>query len=293
MSGEAITLGAVRRMAVRRLAAAFGSDGTPALDARLLIAAVLGIEANNLVLADYRTVTMAEMERIDAYLERRLAGEPVARILGAKEFWGLSFALSPDTLVPRPDTETLVEVVLAYFERRGGPERALRVVDIGTGSGAILVALFSALPNILGLGVDLSEGAARMARDNAERLGFGERGLFVCGSFGEMCGGADVIVSNPPYIQSDIIDTLSPEVRDYDPRLALDGGADGLDAYRVLIADLERLMAPEGAAFFEIGYDQAEAVSELATHAGFGVTLHRDLAGHDRVVEIGRLSAAF
>ncbi|HWJ72175.1 MAG TPA: peptide chain release factor N(5)-glutamine methyltransferase [Kaistia sp.] len=285
MSGDAVTLGAVRRLAAKRLTEAETVD-TPALDARLLIAAVVGMAPNELVLADYRAVSMDEIARIDAMLERRAAGEPVARILGAREFWGLSFNLQPATLVPRPDSETVIEAALGFVDRTGGRERPLRLVDIGTGSGALLVALLSELPNAVGLGIDLSEAAARAARDNAGRLGFGGRSLFVCGDFAACARSADVVVSNPPYIESAGIATLPAEVRDFDPRLALDGGADGLDAYRAIIPPLTALLDPAGAAFLEIGFDQGDAVQRLAVEAGFAAALHRDLSGHDRVVEV-------
>lgn len=289
MSGEGLTLGAVRRLAAKRLSAASSVDGTPALDSRLLIAAVLGIEANRLSLFDYRTVTRAEQARIDAYLDRRIAGEPVARIMGFREFYGLPIGLSAATLVPRPETEVLVEAVLAWFDRHGGRERVLRIVDLGTGSGAIPIALASALPDVSLLGVDLSEAAAATARDNAERLGFADRCLFARGDWTSGVGVADVIVSNPPYIKSNVLPELTREVREWDPPLALDGGEDGLDAYRRIIADLDRVLAPGGAVFLEIGYDQSSAVASLLEAAGFVPSFHRDLAGWNRVVEAERL----
>jgi release factor glutamine methyltransferase len=290
MSGEALTLGALRRMAAKRLSAVFGSEGTPALDSRLLIAAVLDIEPNRLSLFDYRAVSGAERARIEDYLDRRIAGEPVARIIGTREFWGLPIGLSAATLVPRPDTEILVEAVLAWFDRHGGRERVRRVVDLGTGSGAILLALASALPEITALGIDLSEEAVRTARDNAEHLGLADRCLFVRGDWSQAAAGADIVVSNPPYIQSGVMPGLPREVRDYDPSLALDGGADGLDAYRAILADLRRVLVPGGALFLEIGFDQDRAVSELVEAEGFATTLHRDLAGWNRVVEAERIS---
>ncbi|WEK50554.1 MAG: peptide chain release factor N(5)-glutamine methyltransferase [Candidatus Kaistia colombiensis] len=288
MSLRPATLGAARRAAAKRLAAELGPDATPALDARLLVAAAIGIAPDQLLLVDDRELSEAERRAIDAALDRRLAGEPVARIVGEREFWGLSFRLSEATLVPRPDTETLVEATLAWIDRTHGRDKPLRIVDIGTGSGAILIALLSELPQSIGLGIDLSEEAARTARANAARLGFADRSLFTRGSWAESCGPVDVIVSNPPYIESGVIQTLDREVKDHDPVLALDGGDDGLDAYRAIVADLSRLMRPGGAAFFEIGYDQGRALSLLATRAGFVVAVHTDLAGHDRVVELIR-----
>jgi len=288
MIDQVATLGAVRRAAAKRLTAELGADATPALDARLLVAGALGIAPDRLVLTEDRALSEAEIRAIDAAIERRIAGEPVARILGEKEFWGLTFQLAEATLVPRPDTETLVEATLAWIDRTHGRDKPLRIVDIGTGSGAILIALLSELPHATGLGVDLSEQAARAARANAERLGVADRSLFIRGSWGESSAPADVIVSNPPYIRSGVIQTLDREVRDHDPMMALDGGDDGLDAYRAIAADLDRLMRSDGAAFFEIGFDQGQALLALAAQAGFEAAVHADLAGHDRVVELHR-----
>ncbi len=287
MSEPAVTLGSIRRLAAKRLAEA-GSVETPALDARLLIASVVGMSPNELVLADYRAVSVEELARIDGLLARRAGGEPVARIIGSREFWGLSFHLAPETLVPRPDSETVIEAALAFVDRTGGRARPLSIVDIGTGSGALLIALLAELPEAIGLGIDLSEGAARAARENAARLGVGSRSLFVTGDFGAAAAPADVILSNPPYIESEVIAGLQAEVRDFDPRLALDGGADGLDAYRVIVPALEAQLRPGGSAFVEIGFDQAGAVTRLAVAAGLATSVHRDLAGHDRVVELTR-----
>lgn len=289
MSNPAATLGSARRAAATRLAAGLGADATPALDARLLVAGALGISPDRLIFVDDRELSEVESRAIDRALDRRLAGEPVARILGEKEFWGLTFRLADATLVPRPDTETLVEATLDWIDRTHGRDKPLRIVDIGTGSGAILIALLSALPSASGLGIDLSEEAARAARDNAERLGFADRSLFVRGSWSASSGAVDVIVSNPPYIESGIIQSLDREVKDHDPLLALDGGEDGLDAYRAILEDLDRVMKPGGAAFFEIGYDQAQALVLLASSVGLAAKVHSDLAGHDRVVELHRL----
>lgn len=289
MTGVAATLFAARQSAAKRLAAGLGADATPALDARLLIAAAIGVAPDQLLFLDDRLLSEPEIRAIEQAILRRLAGEPVARIVGEKEFWGLSFRLSEATLVPRPDTETLVEATLAWIDRRGRHDEALRIVDIGTGSGAILIALLSALPNAIGLGIDLSEQAARTARDNAERLGVADRSRFIVGAWSDSCGQFDVIASNPPYIVRDVIRTLDQEVRDHDPMLALDGGMDGLDAYRAILHDLERVMAPKGATFLEIGFDQAAALRAMARSVGLDASVHPDLAGHDRVVELHRI----
>jgi release factor glutamine methyltransferase len=288
MTARPTMLTAVRQDVARRLAAGLAGDATPALDARLLVAAVLGVAPERLVLADDRALSQSELDAIERSVARRLAGEPVARIVGVKEFWGLDFHLADATLVPRPDTETLVEVALAWIDRQGRRDAPLRLVDIGTGSGAILVALLSELPNAVGVGIDLSEEAARMARENADRLGCGSRSQFVRGRWAESCGPFEVVVSNPPYIASRVIETLEREVKDHDPMLALDGGADGLDAYREILGDLDRVLAPHGAAFLEIGFDQAAALAVLAHETRFEASVHRDLAGQDRIVALSR-----
>ncbi|MBH0237359.1 peptide chain release factor N(5)-glutamine methyltransferase [Methylobrevis sp. L22] len=275
----------------RRLAEA-GID-TASLDIRLLAGRVLGVDAAGLLAHDGPLGAAAAAD-ITAMVDRRLAGEPVARILGDWEFWGLPFVLSPATLVPRPDTETLVEAVLDLV--RGGavpgagPDGAgLTVVDLGTGSGAILVALLSELGAAEGLGVDLSEEALSTARLNAARNGVAGRSLFCRGSWLDaVTGPFSLVVSNPPYIESADIDGLAPEVARHDPRLALDGGADGLDAYRVIAAGAAARLVPGGVLALEIGWRQAVTVTEILADAGFAaITVRRDLAGHDRVV-IGR-----
>ena len=228
----------IPRRARRALAARFKSAGIDSaeLDARLLIGAVLNLDLTGIITEASRTLTPGEASRLEAFADRRLAGEPVARILGTKEFWGLPLNLSPATLVPRPDTETLVELALEML-RDGGPKHhPLRIADLGTGTGAILLALLSELPDATGIGTDISAEALKTAQDNAISLGFSGRAAFIrCNFAAALSGPFDLIVSNPPYIRTSDIAGLAPEVRDHDPRLALDGGADGLEAYRVLI----------------------------------------------------------
>ncbi len=229
-----------------------------------------------------RVLTRAEADRLDAVLARRLAHEPVARILGTKEFWSLPLRITPDVLVPRPDTETVVEAALAVAPR----DRARRIVDLGTGSGAILLALLAELPAAIGIGTDRSARALAVARRNAESLGLAGRAHFVACQFGEAVAGAcDLVVSNPPYIPTGDIAALAAEVRDFDPRLALDGGPDGLGAYRAIARDAARRLAPGGWLALEIGIGQAEAVTELLAQHGLEVPQppRRDLAGHPRV----------
>jgi release factor glutamine methyltransferase len=282
---RATTIGALRRAVAERLRTALaggGRTGSPDLDARLLVAEAARLDPLTLPARDDMRADPEVVARAHAFAERRLAGEPVARILGRKEFWGLDFVLSPATLEPRPDSETLVEAALG-FARGRGLARA-RILDLGTGSGAILLALLSELPQAIGVGTDLSAEAATTARANAVRLGLGSRARFVVGEWAAMIGGQfDIVVANPPYIPSGEIGGLDLEVRAHDPRSALDGGADGLDAFRAIIADVGRVLVPDSAVFLEIGVGQGESVAALAWAAGFTVRFVRDLAGIDRV----------
>jgi release factor glutamine methyltransferase len=257
------------------------------LDARILVGAALGLDLTGVIAAAGRLVTATEAARLEDFARRRLTGEPVARILGAKEFWGLPLQLSAATLVPRPDTETVVELALEMSRAAPRPDHRLRIADIGTGSGAILLALLSELPDAYGLGTDISAAALRTAKTNAARLGFGPRADFVaCDYAAALSGTFDLIVSNPPYIRSAEIADLATEVRDHDPPRALDGGTDGLDAYRALIPQAARLLAQHGALVVEVGHGQSGDIEGLMTAAG--LTLERppkaDLAGIHRAV---------
>ncbi len=289
---ETLTYGTLRRRVTRQLEQAFAADGrigTAALDARLLVAYAAGREANSIAIFDALSVPPETEERVAAYIERRIAGEPVARILGEKEFWGLPFSLSLDTLVPRPDTETVVAAALAAVDETGGRDRPLTVLDLGTGSGAILLALLSELPQATGVGADYAPGAVAAARDNADRLGFTERTRFVVSDWGRaLAGGFDLVVANPPYIVSGEIEGLPVEVWAFDPYLALDGGPDGLAAYRAIVADAGRLLSASGRVFLEVGAGQAQAVQDMVAEAGFDSLIHADLAGIERVVELRR-----
>ncbi|TNC09697.1 peptide chain release factor N(5)-glutamine methyltransferase [Methylobacterium terricola] len=273
------------RIAARARAAdllAAGGIETAALDARILVEEALGLTATDLALRGTGPVGVEGAERLTASLARRLAGEPVARIIGAWEFWGLPFGLSPDTLVPRPDTETLVEAALGLGLDPGGSHR---LADLGTGSGCILVALLTEWPSAHGLGLDRSHGALVTARANAARNGVADRAAFVAGDWAAaLAGPFDLVVANPPYIASAVIAGLSGEVRDHDPRLALDGGPDGLDAYRTILAQVPRLLAPGGHLLVEIGYDQEASLRSLAAAHGLSARVVCDLAGHPRVV---------
>jgi release factor glutamine methyltransferase len=279
-----------RAQALRDLRQALNDAGfeTAALDARLLVLAALGISPTALITDADAPLADAEIERLAAFARRRLAHEPVARIVGEREFWGLPFRLSPETLVPRPDTETVVETVLDFLPQRQVP---LTMADFGTGSGCLLVALLHELPNAEGLGVDLSFDALVTARGNAEANGVGARAWFVLSRWANALQGRfDLIVSNPPYIASGVVPSLDREVREHDPVLALDGGPDGLDAYRIILGEAGRLLKPEGLLVVEIGYDQAEDLKGLAGRHGLDVLEVRpDLSGHPRCVAMRRL----
>jgi release factor glutamine methyltransferase len=286
------TVGALHRSASQRLKCAFAEDDRLAaadLDARLLVGHALGLDASGLIAHADRQVGESDVARVLALVERRIAGEPVARIVGEKEFWSLSLHLSPETLVPRPDTETVVEAALAWARREGRARDPLTILDLGTGTGAILLALLSELPQASGIGVDIAEGAARTASANALRLGFGDRARFAVADWtAGIAGRFDIVVSNPPYIKIGDIPELPLEVSRYDPQIALDGGADGLDAYRAILARLDGILAANGAAFLEVGAGQAQPVSESAELIGFEADRHKDLVGIDRVVELRR-----
>ncbi|MCA8932955.1 MAG: peptide chain release factor N(5)-glutamine methyltransferase [Rhodospirillaceae bacterium] len=278
--------------AVRRLAAASVDDGdadaeAPAREARLLVAAALGLDRLALITERDRPVDAAGRTAVDRLLERRVAGEPVSRILGKREFWGLDFVLGPDTLDPRPDSETVVEAALACTAARA--DAPLAVVDLGTGSGCLLLAILSERPNAYGIGVDRSPGAVRIASANAFRLQIEAQAGFFVGDWATAlaAGSADLVVANPPYIRRDALAGLDWAVRGYDPAAALDGGTDGLDAYRDIVADLPRLLRPDGCAVLEIGHDQADAVAEIVNSAGMAVaSIQPDLAGRNRAVVV-------
>ena len=271
----------------RRLAHTFRTAGldTAELDARILIGHALGLNHTQLAAASQRMPSADECELVATLGARRLQGEPVARILGEKEFWGLTLGLSPETLVPRPESETVVEAALTAVGRRTRP---MILADLGTGSGALLLALLSELPQAFGFGTDLGVGALATARDNAARLGLDARAGFVaCDYARALSGPFDCIVCNPPYIATYEIATLSPEVRDYDPRLALDGGVDGLDGYRAIAADAPRLLAPGGSLVVELGAGLADRVGIIMSVKG----LMPDGPGHFDVAGINRAMA--
>jgi release factor glutamine methyltransferase len=275
--------------AASKLAAAGIAE--PRLEARVLVTAALGLSREALLAHGDKAVPSIEAVRLSDYVARRAAGEPTARILGHKEFWSLDFEVTADTLIPRPETETLIEAALASFSDRRAP---LAVLDLGTGTSCLLLALLSELPQAQGVGVDINPAAVAVARRNAERLGLANRATIVEGDFaGELAAIVgdrrfDIILSNPPYIRDGDIAGLAPEVARFEPRLALSGGADGLAAYRALARGLSGLLAPGGRAFLEIGQGQAEAVGKLMADADLAILACRaDLAGIVRCLAVG------
>jgi release factor glutamine methyltransferase len=260
-----------------------------ALDARVLVLDALGIDRTSAIADPKREVEADAVNRARDHLARRLRGEPVSRILGRREFYGRDFIITPATLDPRPDTETVVETALRLLSGMSSP----CILDLGTGSGAILVTLLCEIASAMGTGTDSSAAALEVACANARRLGVGERAAFMVADWvAGIDGRFDLIVSNPPYIRRAAIATLEIGVRDHDPLEALDGGPDGLDAYRRIAADAASVLVPGGALVLEIGSEQAgDVISTFGEHGYFCEKVARDLAGRDRVVVLKRHDA--
>jgi release factor glutamine methyltransferase len=280
------TLAEAQREVSSRLAPAGVPE--PRREARLLVAAATGLSQAALIADPERPISQSEAGRLAELARRRAAREPLSRILGWREFWSLRFALGPDTLDPRPDSETLIEAALDWLG--SGRTRPLKVLDLGSGTGCLLLALLSELPAAEGLGIDASAGAVAAARHNAQALGLGPRTRFVTGIWGEGIEERfNIILCNPPYVAADEIARLEPEVARFDPKLALCGGADGLDSYRVLARQLPGLLAPDGGAFVEIGLGQAAAARSLFEAGGLAVLASRsDLAEVPRCLVLGQ-----
>jgi release factor glutamine methyltransferase len=282
--------------ALARAARALRAGGveTPALDARVLLCQATGLSHEALIAHGRALLEPDAAARLDSYIARRLAREPVSRIRGFREFYGRSFRIDAQTLDPRPDTETLIEAALDLVAQNGWRQCKLKILDLGTGSGCILLTLLAELPRAEGLGTDISEGALRTAAGNARRLGLGFHARFVAADWLQGVDGRfDLIVSNPPYIASAEIAGLTPEVAAHDPRLALDGGPDGLNAYKRIAREVLGALRPGGRLLVEIGAAQGEAVPDLLCAAGLEVWddgIRRDLAGRPRCVLAGRSS---
>jgi release factor glutamine methyltransferase len=272
----AITVAQALRDAASRLD---GIADNPRLEARLLLAHALGIGQNVLIRDPSRLIDTIGFETL---LARRTAHEPLALIVGHREFWSLDFQVSPATLIPRPDSETLIEAALEVFAGRKPPAN---ILDLGTGTGCLLLALLKEFPTAFGIGLDLNQGAAALARANATRLGLIDRCGFVAGDWTNPLSEAfDLIVCNPPYIKGADIPSLMPEVAQYEPRRALDGGADGYDAYRTILPQLTHHLRPEGTAILELGLGQSNYIKELAREVGLDGSLRLDLAEIPRAI---------
>lgn len=276
------------------------------LEARILVAHALHLERVDLLARMGCEISDEDLQRMEPYIARREKREPVSRIVGQREFWSLSFLLNEATLDPRPESETLIEMALSMIRRPDlggsslgdahatpGPEAPLRILDLGTGSGCLLLTLLHVIPEACGTGIDIAPRAVEQAQDNAKMLKLSKRANFAVADWNSdtlasISGSRprfDLIVSNPPYIAREEVPTLMPEVRDYDPRTALDGGEDGLDHYRRLIPQLPALLAPNGCAVFEVGRGQAKDVAGMFAEAGFSnVSTRRDLMGIERCV---------
>jgi release factor glutamine methyltransferase len=280
---DALTVAGARRMLAEKFRAV-GID-SPELDARILVGHALALDHASLAAAAARVLSADEKNAIAALAHRRLAHEPVARVIGCKEFWSLNLRVNAATLVPRPETETVVEAALAAIDADGPRSRMLRIADLGTGSGALLLALLTELPNAIGIGTDTSLDALVVARNNAQRLRVAHAAFVACDMAAALGGPFDLIVSNPPYIASRDIAALAPEVRDFDPRSALDGGPEGLDGYRVIAATVPALLGPRGTLVVELGSGQATAVAVLFSEVGLGPSPPcRDLHGVPRAL---------
>jgi len=282
------TLGPLLREARHRLA--FAGVADPALDARLIVEHFSGTNRTQAIADPGLTVAPEAIAAIDAALRRRAAGEPVHRILGYREFYGLRLKLSPETLEPRPDTETLVEAVLPFAKAMAERLGECRILDLGTGTGAIALALLSAVPGAIATGVDISEGALATAMRNAGELGLARRFEALKSDwFAKVSGRYHVIAANPPYIPRQDIGNLQDEVRDFDPLLALDGGADGLGPYRIIAAEAAVFLEAEGWIAVEIGHTQQSEVTVIFAAAGYELAgAFRDLGGNDRVLVFER-----
>lgn len=280
--------GASIEQAVRLVAQAFELAGIDdaLIDARALVGHALELTRAQLISQSDRPLEARDVNAIAALAARRIKREPVSRIIGHREFWNLDLHVSPDVLVPRPETETVVEAALDMVVRGGRRLEKLHLLDIGTGTGALLLALLQELPNATGVGTDLSEAAIAIAHGNAARNALAARASFIVCHFADGVEGPfDLVVSNPPYIPHAQIASLMPEVRDYDPPMALDGGADGLDAYRAIARDARRLLAPGGQLIVELGIGQESAVTAVFEAAGLTVPPVRpDLAGLPRAL---------
>ena len=263
----------------------FAEVDTPELDARIIIAERTAFDWSDIIAKPGSPISAEEQRNIASDVEQRISGKPISRIYRQREFWGLPFHISEHTLDPRPDTELIIDLAINRIKDRNTP---LKILDLGTGSGCILISLLSEFPNATGIGTDISPEAIKVAHKNAKENQCDDRVSFLCGSWLEPVNKKfDLIVSNPPYISNQVIESLSKEVKNHDPILALQGGDGGLDPYKIIFPQLKNFLNEGGFALFEIGYDQADDVMRLVEDSGFAQrTVHEDLAGNPRVVDI-------
>ena len=261
---------------------------TPDVDARALIMAATGFSHTDMIMRGKECPRADILDGIACYAARRLAGEPIDHILGYREFYGRRFKVTKDVLSPRPETEMLVDAALGILKDKPPSFMKPRILDLGTGSGAIIISILAEAKNVEGVAIDLSQAALDTAKENAAAQTVEERLTFLQGSWfapvSDQC--FDIILSNPPYITAAAMEGLDIEVKDFDPDLALRGGEDGLTAYRAIIAEAANHLSPHGVLLFEIGYDQGRSVSDLLSRAGFGdISVQKDLSSHDRMIK--------
>ncbi|MBR72109.1 MAG: protein-(glutamine-N5) methyltransferase, release factor-specific [Rhodospirillaceae bacterium] len=256
----------------------------PGVDARALLSEVRSFSRKNVFFGGKDIISEIELEKYSGYLERRLLGEPVAYIIGKKEFWSLDFAVNRSTLIPRPDSETLVEAVINYLYEAAIPNP--KILDLGTGTGCLLISILSEFPEALGFGVDIDEAASNIARNNAIQHGLQTRALFYVGNWGEAFrNGVDIIISNPPYVANDKAQTLSKDIIEFEPNIALFAGSDGLNSYREIVCGLDDILVPGGRIFVEIGFRQSQKVKRIFKNEGYMLMgSWSDLAGIERCV---------
>ncbi|NCT40650.1 MAG: peptide chain release factor N(5)-glutamine methyltransferase [Alphaproteobacteria bacterium] len=261
------------------------SEKTSDLEARIILKERSDVSWADIITRPDDLIDDNAMALIERDLEQFQSGKPLSRIYGKREFWGLEFSIDEHTLDPRADSETLIEVALAHYKNKPAPKT---ILDLGTGSGCLLLALLSEFKSAKGIGVDISEGAVKAAQNNAKALGLDGRAEFIKGKWGESLNESfDLIISNPPYIASKVIPNLEKNVKNHDPMGALDGGNDGLDAYNEIFSDLFRLMNDDGLAVFEIGFDQADDITRLSNKYEIRIgTIHADLSGNPRAVDM-------
>ncbi len=287
MDQQPISLGVCIKLGTNQIEEA--GSVTARSDAEILAAHALNIPRNQLYFMFDHMLNSGEYALIKTFYDRRALLEPVAYITGVQEFWSLDFKVTPSTLIPRPDSEILVEAVLKYLKATGGINQKRTILDLGTGTGCILLSLLSECPNAIGIGVDVTTDAVQLAKDNAHNLGLGDRTQFRQSDWFDAVeapnGGFDVIVSNPPYIPLPDMDLLMPDVKNFEPTLALLGGHDGLEMYRSIIKRAGSYLASNGCLAFEVGVNQVKAVAGLMQSEGFrNPTIENDLGGIARVV---------